>query len=741
MTPRFDFYPAGAVRPFVKAQGDGIVFSTIFHRQGEHGLQLIHIPDGETVYIPLTEEYRVGRVFSVRISPFDENEWLYRYRCDDLWILDPHAVSVLPAAVSRDGIAEEVTACSCSPLKTEGFFEGAPEKPLPPADWSEQVIYGLHVKGFTASQKEGFPDRGTFRGIIHMIPYLKDLGITAVELMPVYTPLPDLRKKMPFRTMQEALGAWPVGPQGDPLRDMKERPNYWGFGRGLYFSLRPEFGSQQDFALMVHSLHRAGIRVLMQVYYEKGVSPAGQIEILQYYVQRFGVDGFRLLGHVPAFAAGAIALAPSLSDTALLFHDFPFEEMTEAAESERLLYGDSLDTLFQNRGGSSLLNPSADHFDGFPGLLTCRDDFQSFLRRFVKSDDYVLKDFLKLFLGVPEKHGAVRFVTGYEGFTLSDLVSYNERHNEANGEFGLDGRADNYSWNCGEEGESSDPEVLRLRRRQIRNFLTLVLLAQGTPMLRQGDERCHSQNGNNNPYCQDNEISWIDWEDDPERRKLTAFVSRLTAFRREHPIFRSRKPFQYIDYLGLGHPDVSLHGSEAWMPDLGAFSHSIGISYCENYASDETRTSLKDPSGKPRLPSYTYLAVNMYWKELSLALPILPPRFIWKVFMDTDTEEGFLDKLVTPADQHSVTVAPRSIRLLRAVPDIEGIQSDRDRDYRQSFPAAEAALHRLSRYRGDSCRKISKYAGKSKSACRILRKAAAPRFRSVLGGAVKKDLL
>ena len=177
------------------------------------------------------------------------------------------------------------------------------------------------------------------------------------------------------------------------------------------------------------------------------------------------------------------------------------------------------------------------------------------------------------------------------------------------------------------------------------------------------------------------------------------------------------------------------------MPDLGAFSHSIGICYCENYAPVERKTSPEGPSKKSGLPAYTYLAVNMYWEELSLALPKLPPHYIWKVFMDTNTEEGFLDRLVTPADQHAVKVAPRSIRLLRAVPDIDGIQRERDREFRQSYPAADAVLHRLRRFSPDSSLKILKKEKKSKSACRILRKAAAPRFRSVLGGSVKKDLL
>ena len=460
------------------------------------------------------------------------------------------------------------------------------------------------------------------------------------------------------------------------MRDLKERPNYWGYGRGLYCALRPEYGSQQDFAKMVSALHRAGIRVLLQIDFEKGISEIRQIDLLRFYVDRYGVDGFRLLGCVPSIEA--IASAPSLSETALFYDFFPFQELQEAEEAGAMLYEQDIDTLFpedlqeeesretglndntagsahinvEKRGGlrpvrtSGRSNP-ARHSVSFSNLVTCGGDFQMLLRRFVKSDDYVMKDFLKLFLSVSERHGQLRTVTGFDGFTLADLVSYNERHNEANGEFGLDGQAENYSWNCGVEGPSRDHLIVKLRRKQMRNLMTLLMLAQGTPLIRQGDERCNTQDGNNNPYCQDNPISWIDWQDSAEGRALTGFTARLLDFRRNHPVFRSRRPFQYIDYYGIGHPDVSLHGAEAWKPDLGAFSHSIGICYCENYADDHfPGKGRKSLQAKGVQPSFVYLAVNMYWEELSLALPKLPPHYMWKVFMDTEKEEGFLDRPV-----------------------------------------------------------------------------------------------
>ena len=711
-----EIYPAHASRPFVRPHGSGIVFSAVFPRGMECGLQLIHTPDGETLYIPFTDEFRVGRVCSAMITPLDSKEWMYRYKSGEHWIPDPHAFAIGRTVICEGEERKEVTACSCAPLRAGDLFAGAPEKPLPPADWSKEVIYGLHIRGFSAARESLDENlRGTFTGAAAGIPYLRGLGVTAVEIMPVYTPLPDRTQNKQFRTMGEALGAYPVGPNGDPLRDLKSRPNYWGFGAGLYCALRSEYGTQEEFAAMIHAFHKAGMRVILQMYFEKGVLVQEQIEILRFYIDRYGIDGFRLKGFTDS--EGSLATDPSLADTALFSHSFPFEELEKEAENAGQIYYTDLEKI---------LSPSSDHTDGrgedtgkvpggahgagpgagpaaayrparkqpprkplhdFSGLITCSDEFQTLLRRFVKSDDYVMKDFLKLFLTVPEDHGVLRYVTSYEGFTLADLVSYNDRHNEANGEYGLDGNAENYSWNCGEEGHTDNEEVLALRRKQVRNFLTLLILSRGTPMLWQGDECGNSQSGNNNAYCQDNEISWVDWSASPEKKKLSDFTAKLIAFRKDHPVFSGRKPFHYIDYLGIGHPDVSLHGAEAWNPDLGPFSHSIGIAFCENYVSGASR----------KFPAFTYLAINTYWKELSLALPKLPPHYIWQVCMDTADENGFLDKVIIPGDQHCVETAPRSIRILRAVPDTESIRREKAQERLDRLPSTSVLKNRIRR--------------------------------------------
>lgn len=735
-----EIYPAHAAKPFVRPHGKGLVFSAVFPKGMECGLQLIHIPDGETLYIPFRDEFRVGRICSVMLTPLDPNEWMYRYKSGDFWIPDPHAFSIGKVMIREGDDKEEITACSCSPIRAGDLFEGAPEKPLPPADWSEQVIYGMHIRGFSAA-RESLDEklRGTFAGAAAGISYLKDLGITAVEIMPVYTPLPESGRKKNFRTMQEALGAYPVGPNGDPLRDLKSRPNYWGFGPGLYCALRPEYGTQEDFACMVHAFHQAGIRVILQIYFVRGIPVQEQIDILRFYIERYGVDGFRLKGSNASI--GSLANDPSLADTALFGPSFPFDDLEKEAEESSQIYFTDMESFHlasdqkkeeKAPGLEDGLRPFAAPVPGqrtskkrppqlqplhdFSGLITCSDDFQNLLRMFVKSDDHVMKDFLKLFLAVPEDHGVLRYAASYEGFTLSDLVSYNDRHNEANGEYGLDGNAENYSWNCGEEGETDNEEVLRLRRKQIRNFLTLLMLSRGTPLIWQGDECMNSQSGNNNAYCQDNEISWVDWLPSPEKKQLTDFVTKLISFRKDHPVFSSRKPFHYIDYLGIGHPDVSLHGAEAWNPDLGPYSHSIGIAFCENYVSGSSR----------RFPEFTYLAINTYWNSLTLALPKLPPHYVWRVCMDTADEKGFLDRMITPPDQHCVEVAPRSIRILHAVVDTESIRKEKAQERLETLPDVSVVLRDLRKKGGlKDCGSI-KHPSKT---LRLMKTMISPKFK------------
>ena len=651
----FQTEPAYARNSGVTVTEEGIIVSSIFRGTEPCGLILYHLPDGRSVKVPFSNDYRFGSLYSVKISPLDASEWCYRlYRGGSVFV-DPCCRSLVEVEAEEGKILA-------------GGFYYAPDEKLPPyrpactRNSTEEFIYVLHVKGFTML-REGLVSRpGTFLAAAEMARYLRDLGVTAVELMPVYELQPDSRASKGPRTMEDALALYPVSRDGFPMRDIsKERVNYWGYGRGFYFAPRASYstpgyqgGPQKEFADMVDCFHEAGLSVYLQLYFTSSVSTGMQAEIARYYATHYEIDGFHLLGSVADL--NAIAQDPLLADLRLIHTQFPYAQIA----------------------GTDAENPEA---GAIPtgNLFTCDRTFSDLIRRFVKSDEGVMRPFLYEFLKVPEGHGNVHYVCSTDGFTLRDLVSFNDKHNEENGEGGTDGESVNYSWNCGEEGETEEEEVLRLRRNQIRNFLTLLFLTQSTPMLRAGDENFNTQYGNNNPYCQDNETGWIKWENGETGEQISGYVRAIMRFRRQHPVFSGHAPFKNIDSLGCGYPDLSLHGCDAWRPDLSDQSRSIGICLCENYAGTYPKTEL------------LYIAVNMYWETQELGLPKLSPGRRWNLIIDTSLEDPFLKEQCIPDDQHIVEVAPRSIRILGTVTSDKPVRRRRKKAERTAKGRSAAA--------------------------------------------------
>lgn len=596
MSYTFAASPAYTVRPGTMIVQGGIVFSAVFHDCSDCGLLLYHLPDLETVRIPFTDDYRYGSLYSVKLSDLDPSEWGYLYYRDDRTFCDPYARELMHVRKGNESL-----------VLSRPFPYAEDSLPaygsLRHRDWSERVLYCMHVRGFTASKTSRVRAKGTFQGVTERIPYLQQLGVNGVELLPVYE-----------------------------LRDPK-RASYWNFGEGCYFAPKASYAHtsvpQIEFRDMVDALHAAGIEVFLQLYFPDTVTIQTQLETARFYVTHYGIDGFHLKGS--AAALQTIASDPMLSDTAILYYTFPYEELQK-----------------KDRENPSTGKPSVRH------LCEYTDDFQTLARRFVKSDNQVLREFVKAFVTVPSGHGRVHYVTNYEGFTLMDLVSYNWKHNQANGEDNRDGTDSNWSWNCGIEGPSHKKDIRQLRGRQLRNFMTLNLLAQGTPLLLAGDERCNSQGGNNNPYNQDNETGWLNWKDTAESRVLLSFTQKLLQFRREHAVFRRAVPFTFNDPAAIGYPDVSFHGREAWKPDLSGYSHTVGILLPEFYAPEH-------PSD-----SFLYLALNMHWHNQPLALPKLPPSYRWTLLMDTFRETPFSDTPERIEDQHFVNVRGRSIQILLA---------------------------------------------------------------------------
>ena len=219
----------------------------------------------------------------------------------------------------------------------------------------------------------------------------------------------------------------------------------------------------------------------------------------------------------------------------------------------------------------------------------------------------------------------LNFMAVTNGFTMMDMVSYDQKHNEANGENNRDGSDYNYSWNCGAEGHVRKKKIQELRSRQLRNAMLLLFLSQGTPVLLAGDEFGNSQNGNNNAYCQDNEISWLNWNLNKWDQALLDFVKHVIAFRKAHPVFHMKQEPRVMDYLACGHPDISYHGVNAWQPEFENFRRQIGILYCGAYA--------KKPNGEN--DDFFFVIFNMHWEPHSFALPNLPKNLVWSLAFDT----------------------------------------------------------------------------------------------------------
>ncbi|UCC52839.1 MAG: glycogen debranching enzyme, partial [Anaerolineaceae bacterium] len=281
----------------------------------------------------------------------------------------------------------------------------------------------------------------------------------------------------------------------------------------------------------------------------------------------------------------------------------------------------------------------------------------------LKGDMGQVRDIALLIQGAPNMYAdrgptaSINFITAHDGFTLADLFSYNEKHNRANGEENRDGHSHNYSWNCGHEGASDDLEIQTLRRRLMKNGMAILLVSQGVPMILMGDEVAHTKQGNNNTYCQDNELSWFDWSQLESEADMFTFVKHCISFRKQHRVLRNRFYFQQRDAINSGYPDISWHGAQAWKPDWSDNSRTLSFMLCGEHV----------PAGKEP-DNYIYVAMNMHWENHTLQLPRLPKERQWHLFMDTSLPSG--NEICEPgqerllSDQNQVLSGARSVIIL-----------------------------------------------------------------------------
>jgi isoamylase len=550
--------------------------------------------------------------------------------------------------------------------------------------WHETVIYETHVKGFTKRHLD-IPEelRGTYAGLGHpaAIEHLLRLGITAVELMPVHHFLSH-----PGHLIDKGL------------------KNYWGYDSVNYFAPYAGYSSSgtlgeqvTEFKEMVKALHRAGIEVILDVVYNH----TGEGNHLGPTLTLRGIDNaiyYRLVENDPRYYMDYTGcgnslyvrqpqvlklIMDSLRYWVLEMHVDGFRFDLASALARELYEVNSLaaffDIIHQDPvlAGVKLIAEPWDLGTGgyqvgqFPVLWSeWNGRYRDTVRDFWRGIDESLGQFAYCFTGSPDLYAlngrrpnaSVNFITAHDGFTLNDLVSYNDKHNEENGEGNYDGESHNRSWNCGHEGETDNVEVLELRERMRRNFLATLMLSQGIPMLLGGDEMGRTQRGNNNAYCQDNEISWFDWDLPQGNEDLVNFARELVYFRKQHPVFRRRKWFQGRPIYGKGisdiewfNPDGSEMTQEQW--DIG-YAKSISVYL------DGNQLPSVGPKGERISDDSFLLFFNAHYETLEFSLPNAMQHREWTVVIDTK-EPRFVQDERRYTSSQAIPIVARSMVVLR----------------------------------------------------------------------------
>ena len=670
-----DYINGFAVRPgFYESNGataipGGVNFTVHSHGASSIELLLFHREAIEPfAVLPFPKRYRIGNVYSMIVFKLNIEEFEYAYRVDgpyepekgkifdkSKYLLDPYAKAV--TGQSRWGDTSPRGQHYKARVVRDDFDWGDLAAPLIPME--DLIIYELHVRGFTRDASSGVKHPGTFAGLMEKLPYLKSLGVNAIELMPIFE----------FDEMQDYREV-----NGQKLY------NYWGYSTVGFFSPNTSYAAETEFnregtelKKLILACHRQGMEVYLDVVFnhtaegnERGpffsfkgfdnniyylLTPDGKyynfsgcgntlncnhpivhqmiMNCLRYWVTTYRVDGFRfdlasILGrnedgspmNKPPLLQ-AMAFDPILGDVKLI---------AEAWDAGGLYQVGSF--------------PSWNRWAEWNGRY--RDD----MRRYLKGDEgYAQAAALRLtgsrdiYGGEGRKDASINFLTCHDGFTLYDLYAYNEKHNEKNGWGGTDGAGDNNSWNCGAEGETEDQEINALRRRMCRNAFALLMCSRGIPMFLAGDEFGNTQFGNNNAYCQDNITSWLDWTLLDRNQEMFRFFQHMIRLRKENRVLRSN-----LSDGCWGHPDVSFYGVNGPQEGFGGHERFVGILY----------TGGERGVG----PKAVYVASNAWWEDLYVRLPELPPSACWYLTADT-WEERVSGKLIPTTG--GFIIRPRSV--------------------------------------------------------------------------------
>lgn len=634
------------------ALSDGVCFT--IHSQGATSCELLlYEPYAKEPFAILKypDNYRIGNVFSMIVFDLDVEDFQYAFRLDGPYdkkkgllfdkhkpLLDPYAKAVV--GQSEWGQKPDAFLGYRGRVVKNNFDWGITKPSIIPME--DLIIYEMHVRGFTKDASSGVAHPGTFHGIMEKIPYLKELGINAVELMPIFE----------FDEMRDHR-----------VIDGRELLDYWGYNTVSFFAPNTSYASDREYnhvgtelKQLIKTLKENGIEVILDVVFNhtaegnedgpffsfKGIdnnvyymlTPDGNyynfsgcgntvncnhpvvqqmiVECLRYWVTTYRVDGFRfdLASILGRNEDGTPMDKPPLLQT--LAFDPILGDVKLIAEA-------------WDAGGLYQVGnfPSWKRWSEWNGKY--RDDLRDFLKGgYWKAPEAALRISGSSDLYNPFERGtnaSINFITCHDGFSLYDLYSYNHKHNEANGWNNTDGSDDNRSWNCGAEGDTKDPLILKLRYRMIKNAFAVLICSRGTPMFLSGDEFCDTRFGNNNPYCQDNLTSWLDWKLLDTHRDIFEFCKYMIHFRRNHPAIRKS-----IAQSHCGFPPISQHGATPWDDNFTQDSKIV----CTMFAGHDEKQDFED---------IVYLAVNPYWESILIHLPKLPEPLQWHLAVDTSLSD------------------------------------------------------------------------------------------------------
>ena len=634
------------------ALSDGVCFT--IHSQGATSCELLlYEPYAKEPFAILKypDNYRIGNVFSMIVFDLDVEDFQYAFRLDGPYdkkkgllfdkhkpLLDPYAKAVV--GQSEWGQKPDAFLGYRGRVVKNNFDWGITKPSIIPME--DLIIYEMHVRGFTKDASSGVAHPGTFHGIMEKIPYLKELGINAVELMPIFE----------FDEMRDHR-----------VIDGRELLDYWGYNTVSFFAPNTSYASDREYnhvgtelKQLIKTLKENGIEVILDVVFNhtaegnedgpffsfKGIdnnvyymlTPDGNyynfsgcgntvncnhpvvqqmiVECLRYWVTTYRVDGFRfdLASILGRNEDGTPMDKPPLLQT--LAFDPILGDVKLIAEA-------------WDAGGLYQVGnfPSWKRWSEWNGKY--RDDLRDFLKGgYWKAPEAALRISGSSDLYNPFERGtnaSINFITCHDGFSLYDLYSYNHKHNEANGWNNTDGSDDNRSWNCGAEGDTKDALILKLRYRMIKNAFSVLMCSRGTPMFLSGDEFCDTRFGNNNPYCQDNLTSWLDWKLLDTHRDIFEFCKYMIHFRHNHPAIRKS-----IAQSHCGFPPISQHGATPWDDNFTQDSKIV----CTMFAGHDEKQDSED---------IVYLAVNPYWESILIHLPKLPEPLQWHLAVDTSLSD------------------------------------------------------------------------------------------------------